>query len=420
VAWHQHQTVRLNQVLEELAFEMGREAGARCLGLLAIQSSADTLLRRMRHSQLVAQTAARVIGVDDWAFRRSVNYGSLIVDLETHRVVDVLPHRETATLKTWLESQPQIEIVSRDRAKADIEAIDQGAPQVQQIADRWHLLKNLREALKQYLQIFAKSLRSIHLEITPSSILKSVSLEKPPKPPRPLTEIEELCLERRRHWEASFQKIHELSAQGMSVSAIARELKLDRKTVRKYRQYQQLPKKTCTRIDPRIIDPYRSYIQERVLRDNPSGRKLFRDLQARGYRGGKTPVMQYVAHVRRQLQIPNQGELRRIEPDSFAKPLRSPRLAAWIMMEKEQRSLDQQRYILEAAALDPQIAHAILWAEEFAQGLRKREPDFLDNWIQKVTVSKYLGLRTFAKGLLRNYAAVKAAFTSPWSNTRTN
>jgi transposase len=420
VAWHQHQTLRLNYVLEQLAFELGGEAGARCLAILAIRSSAATLLRRIRHCPIPIQPAPRIIGVDDWAFRRGVNYGSLIVDLESHQVVEVLPDRETATLQAWLENQPQIEIVSRDRAKPYMEAIDQGAPQAQQVADRWHLLKNLREVLNQYFQTYAKLLGRIGLEMPPPipPIPNRFRLENTPKPVRPRTPIEELRLERRQHWEAVFQQVHELTEQGLSVSAIARELKLDRKTVRKYRRYHQLPKKTCTRLGPRIIDPFRAYIQERILSDNPSVRRLFHELREQGYRGGRSSVVQYTAHVRRQFQAPNQGDLRRIDPDTFVKPLTAPRLAAWVMLERAQRHPDQQRCIQEACDLEPQIAQAVIWAEEFTHGLRHREVDFLDPWIQKVMASKYLGLQPFALGLVHDYDAVRAAFTSPWSNAQ--
>jgi transposase len=420
VAWHQHQSLRLQQLLEKLAFELGAEAGARCLVHLGIRASADTLLRSIRRSPVPLSEAPRIIGVDDWAFRRSVNYGSLIVDLERHRVVEVLPDRETASLKAWLETQPQIEIVSRDRAKAYIEAIEQGAPQAQQVADRWHLLKNLSEALNQYFQLFTKILRTILIETPPAAepkpeIPTKIGLEKPA---RPLTAIEELRQERRQHWELIFQQVHELSEQGMSVSAIARQLHLDRKTVRKYRRYPQLPKKTCTRLGPRIIDPFREYIQERILSDNPGVRKLFHDLQGQGYKGGLNSVRKYVAHLRLHFQVPTQGELRRLGSDAFVKPLTAPRLAAWVMLESSQRSPEQQRCIQEACHLEPHIAQAVGWAEEFAQKMRQREDGFLDSWIQKVKASACLGLHNFATGLLRDYAAVRAAFSSPYSNAQ--
>ncbi|MBA3442196.1 MAG: ISL3 family transposase [Pyrinomonadaceae bacterium] len=152
VARYARKTVSLNAALELIGFAVGGEAGSRLARELGLIVSPDTLLRRLREASEISSTTTRIIGVDDFAFRRGRRYGSLLVDLERHRPVDLLPDRESATLGAWLRAHPGIEVVTRDRSKTYARGISQGAPSAVQVADRWHLLKNLRDALEQLLK----------------------------------------------------------------------------------------------------------------------------------------------------------------------------------------------------------------------------------------------------------------------------
>ncbi|MEO8393878.1 MAG: ISL3 family transposase [Chloroflexota bacterium] len=420
VGWHQHRTVRLERLLEDLAFELGGEAGSRCLHVLAIPLSGDTLLRVMRKYVPPVPPLPTAIGVDDWAYRRGMKYGSLIVDLDTHQPIAVLPDREPETLATWLRQQPQLQWVSRDRSKTYAEGIRQGAPQALQVTDRWHLLKNLREALNQTLLPFGRHLRTISLEtIThspariPTPTVEKDALDKARQPLRP---IEQLRHERRRHWEALFQQVHQLLRQGWSVSAIARHLHVDRKTVIKYRRFDELPPKTCIRLGPRILDPFRAYMQARLLQENPSGRQLFVEIQAQGYTGCKSRVTDYVSQIRRAYSLPNR---RRKEIGGTTPPLKTltaPTLATLSIMDEHQRTLEQSGWIQDACHLDPGIAQAVSLTQAFAHALRTRQQDFLDEWVERVRHSGLQGLKSFANGLTPDYDAIRAAFSSPYSN----
>lgn len=141
-------TLHLKEVLIQLALALGGEAGARLAIPLKLPCSADILLRCVRRVPLEPIGMPRVIGLDEWAWRKGHHYGSIICDLEQHRPLDLLPNRNVATVAAWLKQYPSIEVISRDRSGGFAEAAKQGAPQAVQVADKWHVLKNLSEALE--------------------------------------------------------------------------------------------------------------------------------------------------------------------------------------------------------------------------------------------------------------------------------
>src|SRR5262249_43928487 len=136
-------TRRLQETLRELGFALGGEAGARLGKQLSIPGSPETILRLVKRAQVPPASSPRVVGIDDWSWKRRLRYGTLICDLESGRPIDVLPDREVKTVSAWFENHPTVEIVSRDRSSEYTTGISKGAPQALQVADRWHIAKNL-------------------------------------------------------------------------------------------------------------------------------------------------------------------------------------------------------------------------------------------------------------------------------------
>lgn len=160
VAYYGRKTVRLEEALRLIGLLLGGEAGARATLKLAMAVSPDTLLRRVRAAVKPCAPTPRVLGVDDFAFRRGQRYGTILVDLEKHCVIDLLADREAETLSTWLKAHPGVEVVSRDRSPSYAAAINEGAPAALQVADRFHLLMNVREALEKVMMRQNRLLRS--------------------------------------------------------------------------------------------------------------------------------------------------------------------------------------------------------------------------------------------------------------------
>jgi transposase len=153
--------MRLTIALQQLGLALGGEAGARLGAKLYVPTSPDTLLRLVRQLPELPMPTPTILGVDDWAMRRGRTYGTLLVDLERHRPIDLLPDRTAETLAAWLRAHPGVTILSRDRSTEYVRGATLGAPEAQPVFDRWHLVRKLREALERVLELIHARLAAL-------------------------------------------------------------------------------------------------------------------------------------------------------------------------------------------------------------------------------------------------------------------
>src|SRR5262245_13586734 len=159
VAPYARRTLRLNEALRLIGLAVGGEAGARLAAALGMSVSPDTRIQRIRQTRLPTPPAPKIIGVDDWAKHKGQSYGTILVDLERRSTIDLLPDREAASLASWLEENPSVKLISRDRSSAYAEGGRKGAPSAVQMADRWHLMVNVTEAVERFLNTKHSCLR---------------------------------------------------------------------------------------------------------------------------------------------------------------------------------------------------------------------------------------------------------------------
>ena len=296
---YRRQTERLDTCLQLLAQSLGGNAGARLAERLSLPTSATFLLRRLRQSAIPPVACRRVIGIDDWAYKKGQSYGTIVVDLERHRVIDLLPDRTTDTVAAWLKSQPTIEIVSRDRANAYSDAAPQGAPQAQQVADRWHLLHNLTEAMQQVIERHYSHLREMIQQARREKSNHPKQAEPISMTMAPPAAAEQLQQVRQERRQARCDEVLGLYEQGTSLRSIARQLRMHRRLVRQYIRLGAVPPRTPYPRRPCELDAHADYVAQRWQEGYRNSAQLWRELRERGFRGSSTRLRQWMVQYYR-------------------------------------------------------------------------------------------------------------------------
>src|SRR6266566_1058036 len=214
-------TLRLQEALQEMGFELGGEAGARLGTRLSYPGSPDTILRLVKQSQLPTVSSPRVVGIDDWSWKRGLRYATLICNLENNRPIDVLPDRSVETVSAWFEKRPSVEIVSRDRSSEYAAAISKGAPQALQVADVWHIGKNLADSVQTLLaRCRAEIRRTLQVQAMPEPEEMEPEPEEDKRPARSRGE-EQARFARRAQKLDRYEQVIELHDQGLTMADIA-------------------------------------------------------------------------------------------------------------------------------------------------------------------------------------------------------
>src|SRR6266536_1342484 len=257
-------TSRQASRLSAIAKELGGRPAARESENVQMPVSVHTLLRLLRRTPLPDAPPPRVLGVDDWSIRKGQTYGTILVDLQRHRIVELLPDREAETLEAWLAAHPGVELISRDRAGAYAQGARKGAPQAQQVTDRFHLLLNLREALKRLFErkheVLQEDADQQHEFLKSSEDVDTPDGAVPIPAPLTPTAIQQQARRARRL--SRYEEVMHLHQQGASQVDIAALVGLNRDTVRRYLNASGFPE--MTRPGKRShLDAYKDYLQQR-------------------------------------------------------------------------------------------------------------------------------------------------------------
>lgn len=419
--WHAQRTRRLTETVRVLGGEAGGEAGARMATRLRMPCSGDTVRRILRHTPPPAQPSTRVLGIDDFALRKGRVYGTILVDLEQHRPVALLPERTAETVATWLRDHPGVEVIARDRAQDYARGAAEGAPAATQVADRFHLLCNLREVLTRYLQRITPALRRV-LASEPAAA-PAVTPEAPvatsTAPPVAVSSLRPLPrygrsprLQQAQHARHAarmhrYAQVKTRFAQGQSLRQIATACGLDTKTVRRWVRTESLPLDQRGYRGAGKIDAYLPYLRTRLAEGCTNQSRLWREVQAQGFTGTRSLVAKWIhAHG-----------VHPTGPPSPPPPmLPQARQLAWLVLQdEEQRTADEQA-LWARLQQHAELREVAALVRQGTTMIRQRQADTLDAWLQLCRASPSVEVQNFVDMLQRDYAAVKAALTLPWSN----
>jgi transposase len=423
VAPYARRTTRLTEVVRLLAFALGGELGARVVERLGMATSPATLLRLIRRTAVVAAPTPRVLGVDDWAKRKRHTYGTILVDLEQHRLVDLLPDRTAATLASWLQDRPGVEIVSRDRSGAYAEGVARGAPDAVQVADRFHLAKNLGETVAQVLERHRADLREVVVPAEAS--LESEDGARPaadltrkssvPALSRP-TRLQRRQQARRSQQVARYERMLALRERGLTMAAIAQELGVARRTIHRWLAAGSVSERRPRRRPPSPLAPFAEYLTCRWAEGCHNGMQLWREVCAHGYAGPRYRIWEVVQRLRQGLPAMTESTE---APTPRPRPP-SPRQVAGIFLRRPtDRTAVEQQVLGQVIERCPDARVAYELTERFLSLMRQRQAASLEAWLTDASQSGLPEFQRLASGLLTDQAAVVAAASLPYSNGQT-
>jgi DNA-binding NarL/FixJ family response regulator len=342
-------TTRLSESVQSIGFATGGMLGARLSDRLGIRTCWLTILRRMM--ALPTQRVEQVVelGRDDFAFRRGRKCGTILVDMQSHTIIDLLPDRQTETAKAWMQAHPEIQLVSRDRGGDSAAAAREGAPQATQIADRFQLYKNLVEAVELTLargraEIRTNAPETGQQEETERAKLveghtQIVGVENCKPAPDLCTERERLA--RRAQRRDRYEQVMALRAQGLGNAQIARRVGLTARTLQNWQKKGSFPEAQRRRKRPSCFDPSACSVLSRWEQGCHNGSQLYREIKAQGERGQERQVHRFLLPLRKKVRIIQKAESAHMPLQDF-----SAKDAVWLFVrdpatldEKEQATL---------------------------------------------------------------------------------
>lgn len=415
-------TVRLVRNLQAIGLALGGAAGARFCSQLGYSACRSTLLNHLQNLSLPVFETPKILGVDDFAFRKGRKYGTILVDLENNRPIALLSDRKAETLADWLIQHPGVKILSRDRSKTYRSGMDEGAPDAIQVADRYHLTNNLGEVLETFLDGYGAALKTaeekLRRELAPTGSDTVIVVDRPTA-----------TLEKQQKTQDTYQKrleqhrkLWHLHEENWLQKDIAQEVGVSAPTVSRVLgrpKMAETPFRHST-FGVSILDPYKAEILEWWNTGIRQTQILMLLLQKKGYTGSLRTLQRYLSRLCEAQGLPRKRAQAAKDLPTAIDPQLPPftaRRAAFLILQKESnRDTEDTKRLEYLVAQHPNLAAAVNLADEFLELLRQRQADDFDTWLMKALKSTLKPFQKFAKGLVEDYAAVKASMMLEVSN----
>ena len=392
---HSRSSPPLRTALTSVAVVLAGRPGARLAASLGMPASRDTLLSLLRGLPEPPVGTVTVLGVDDFAFRKGRIYGTVLIDMLTHRPVDVLPDREAATLAAWLQAHPGVEVICRDRAGAYADGARTGAPDAIQVADRWHLWHNLCEAVHRTVLHHRACLPE------PPNPAETTADATPAGPPAAIAETPATTRLRER-----YTRVRELLDQGMQRQVVASITGLNPGTVARYADATGIDQLLASKQRHSTLDPFKTYLDTRWNAGCTDSVRLTGELRERGYQGSDRTVRRYLEPLRAT------GSPAAHAPT----PPKSRHVTGWLTRHPDDVHPKHQARLQAIQARCPQLQALGLLVTDFAKIVCNRDGHRLGTWLEQATAADLPELHTFAAGLRRDLTAVTNGLTLPWNS----
>ena len=397
-------TVRFVQALQAIGLATSGSLGTRLAARLGIATSWMTIIRRIMDIVTPAPSTVTTLGIDDFSFQRGRKFGTILVDLSSHQVIDLLPERAIESTAAWMQSHPEIRYVSRDRGHEYAQAACKGAPQAIQCADRFHLMKNLVEAVEPVVTRCYKEIKKKDVIPFPrSQASKGKEWRPTPDPANELQRRSRLAKNQERFEQMiTFQKL------GFSPDEIAQRLGVTTRTLLNWRKQGVCPGTKQRRKRRSLFDPYAPYILKRWKEGCKQGSQLYHEIKEQGYTGTDKTMYRFLKTLKQEsVELPQLPILSRISVQEMI----------WLVVRSFDELEESERMDLTELCLASQelaTLHPLI--QSFGQIMRKLEGARLEDWKRQVEASNIPEIHRFSKGLERDKEAVLAGLTLKHSN----
>lgn len=415
---HSRYSPPMRAALTALAIALAGRPGARLARKLGMPAGRDTLLGLLRAAPLPEPGTVTALGVDDFALRRGHVYGTVLLDMDTHRPVDVLPGREAEPLADWLRGHPGAEIICRDRAGAYSEGARTGAPDAIQVADRWHIWHNVGEAVDKTVTAHHACVRAAMTagpdpvpEVGPDPG-RDAELDADPQPAAEPDGSLDVCGRERAlivRTRERYTAVQQLLADGASLAEIGRKLDLERGTVRRFARATSLDELLVKAVNrASVLDGYTQHLTTRFTAGVTNATVLHTELTALGFTGSIQTIRRWLHPLRTAIPAAPQP----LRP-AIPKPRRITR---WIMTDPHHLASDEQAQLSDVLASCPELQAVAGHVRDFADLMNEHHGDRLPDWMLRVQADNLPALHSLIVGLRRDLDAVTAGLTMIWSS----